>query len=489
MNKAEFLERLDSRIAVLTESERKDILDEYAQHIDMKMAENLSEQEAIEEFGDMDDLAADILEAYHVRADFGRQEEPERKRMAGQKLSLWLAKGKAAIKGAAGAAGRGCRKLWACFAGFFSWIGRGCKKAALHLAHLGRTVFSRKDRAGEDGQKTPKESPEGNREQRSLADRPDRRRDGREGETYDTQEEEKAMRKSASVWESLKKGWRACVGGCARFLHFCWNVCVWCAVTAINCACVCAGLLMCGFFCVALFCLGTLAVLLLQGYPLCGVTLGFLGLVLCLGTPAVFCFTLRIKRKTEALSSQTEPNSVSKRRRLWLVLTGLFAVGVLLGGIGTGIAFGEYTSLEYTGQILVGEMETKTLDFSYTPEEGKKLMLAYCDGGDRDRATLVEQDSTVPQDVIRYQVTYNRETIQPYLYYAQAENGEEGLTGVLYLRRNDSGDDFGLFMKYKDRMLSLLREKKLAEYRTAGVTDIRVLVHPSMMEYLEDRTR
>ena len=116
-------------------------------------------------------------------------------------------------------------------------------------------------------------------------------------------------------------------------------------------------------------------------------------------------------------------------------------------------------------------------------------MLAYCDGGDRDRATLVEQDSTVPQDVIRYQVTYNRETIQPYLYYAQAENGEEGLTGVLYLRRNDSGDDFGLFMKYKDRMLSLLREKKLAEYRTAGVTDIRVLVHPSMMEYLEDRTR
>ena len=55
MNKAEFLERLDSRIAVLTESERKDILDEYAQHIDMKMAENLSEQEAIEEFGDMDD--------------------------------------------------------------------------------------------------------------------------------------------------------------------------------------------------------------------------------------------------------------------------------------------------------------------------------------------------------------------------------------------------------------------------------------------------
>ena len=49
----------------------RDILSEYEQHIDMKVKSGLSEEEAIADFGSLPELTAEILEAYHVRADYG----------------------------------------------------------------------------------------------------------------------------------------------------------------------------------------------------------------------------------------------------------------------------------------------------------------------------------------------------------------------------------------------------------------------------------
>ena len=74
MNKTEFLNELEKRIRVLEKNEIKDILSEYSQHIDMRMESGLSEADAIKDFGNMDDLAAEILEAYHVNPEYERSE-------------------------------------------------------------------------------------------------------------------------------------------------------------------------------------------------------------------------------------------------------------------------------------------------------------------------------------------------------------------------------------------------------------------------------
>ena len=66
MTKEEFLKDLEKRLQVLSEQERKDILEEYAQHIDLKVANGQKEEEAIRDFGDMEELISDILDAYHV---------------------------------------------------------------------------------------------------------------------------------------------------------------------------------------------------------------------------------------------------------------------------------------------------------------------------------------------------------------------------------------------------------------------------------------
>ena len=72
MNKSEFLNDLKKYLTILEDREQEDILEEYAQHIDMKLSTGLSEEEAIRDFGSVEELAAQILEAYHVK--------PERKR-------------------------------------------------------------------------------------------------------------------------------------------------------------------------------------------------------------------------------------------------------------------------------------------------------------------------------------------------------------------------------------------------------------------------
>ena len=60
MNKQEFLNELQSRIRILEEAEQQDILAEYAQHIDLRTAGGLSEEEAIRDFGNPEELAADL---------------------------------------------------------------------------------------------------------------------------------------------------------------------------------------------------------------------------------------------------------------------------------------------------------------------------------------------------------------------------------------------------------------------------------------------
>ena len=70
MRQYEFFKILERRLSVIEDSERNDILDEYRQHIAMKMSEGgISEEKAIEDFGDVNALADDILSAYHVRID------------------------------------------------------------------------------------------------------------------------------------------------------------------------------------------------------------------------------------------------------------------------------------------------------------------------------------------------------------------------------------------------------------------------------------
>ena len=92
MTKREFLKELEDRLQMLDEKERKDMIEEYSQHISMCMKSGMKEEEAIEDFGDMDDLIAEILEAYHLDPEYevraGKEAEKQELQFYCQKIFL-----------------------------------------------------------------------------------------------------------------------------------------------------------------------------------------------------------------------------------------------------------------------------------------------------------------------------------------------------------------------------------------------------------------
>ena len=77
MSKAEFLQELEKRLHVLNEKERQDVLGEYAQHIDLKIANGMSEEEAVKDFGSIEELIGELLDAYSINTEYAAGETKE----------------------------------------------------------------------------------------------------------------------------------------------------------------------------------------------------------------------------------------------------------------------------------------------------------------------------------------------------------------------------------------------------------------------------
>jgi len=137
MNKTEFLAALEARLRVLDKREINDIIDEYAQHIDMKLASGMAEADAIGDFGSLDELAAEILTAYHINPAYDEKDNEKERAEAPKAEAPPTPQPDAADRGHKGAAyaldsaGKGLKAACAaCGRGIrsgFSLIGRGIR--------------------------------------------------------------------------------------------------------------------------------------------------------------------------------------------------------------------------------------------------------------------------------------------------------------------------------------------------------------------------
>lgn len=257
-NKESFLKELQSRLAVLEEVEQQDILAEYAQHIDLRVDGGLTEEEAIQDFGDIDQLTAEILSAYHVKPTY--QAPKEKKRLP----NPWPA----------------VRRGMASAAAFFRRLGGGI---TARLQGLKDRLKGWIRRGGTSLDEPFFEQPEsaylveGQPETGTVMEHTE------EQEPQEPAEQIKKEEAKEPVEHTKKKGkaWAVMGRGFRRLGHGLWRLCraaAWLAWNLFLLLCslpfVCLGLL-------ALVCLGALVVLLVQGYPLAGVTLCCLGGAAC----------------------------------------------------------------------------------------------------------------------------------------------------------------------------------------------------------------
>lgn len=296
MDKKTFLEELKKSLRVLKEEELQDIIGEYEQHIDMKVKNGLTVEQAIADFGNVKELAAEILEAYHVRAEYSltegtvleepveqnlqefqiKAEKPVESPEREEKFKKFRHMGSPVGKRVRAWIGIGCGAVWK----FFGWCRRQVVRPFAALKEMGRlwkekrSVEQPENGGGEvAGKQSTKRNP--------LSD----------------------MRvHTAGLIGRTGKGISVMVGGMWRLL-LC--AALWCIRFFWNCCFVGFALFSCMFGLMALFANGVLAVLWMQGYPLAGLTLGCMGVVLCLFAAAALSWTL-LWRKQRKLSVEME---------------------------------------------------------------------------------------------------------------------------------------------------------------------------------------
>ena len=98
MNKKKFLKILEEKLQILSEEERNDILNEYKDTIEEKVKHGSSEEEAVADFGSVDELSREILKAYKINPDYAKNKDKVKEfvedgenliKRGAEKLSEW----------------------------------------------------------------------------------------------------------------------------------------------------------------------------------------------------------------------------------------------------------------------------------------------------------------------------------------------------------------------------------------------------------------
>lgn len=314
MDKKEFLSGLEQSLSVLEEDELRDIISEYEQHIDMKVARGLTEEEAIADFGSFQELTAQLLEAYHVRADYAAGTG----RKAGDGASrkqVWAAGNE---KGAedkwSSRLWKGVRETVFCVKGWLRWMKeqicrpfagmlKGPDKEKAGMAEeepkweTGSPVLGGNGGFREDGQeriRLPEDSRGVGRKEGGMNRR--RKMTERDGRGMMEQTGAAAGRGMRALGRGIRNLWNWAAGVIWWGIRAAWNVC-WILFAMFG--------VVFGLF--SLFVIGVLAILLMEGYPLVGVTVGCVGLALCMFSAAGLGGTMMVKLRREPGPKRPEP--------------------------------------------------------------------------------------------------------------------------------------------------------------------------------------
>ncbi len=294
MNKETFLEELRGYLRILEDQEQEDILEEYAQHIDMKIQKGLTEEEAIRDFGPMKELAAEILEAYHVKPEFDSKKPAARmpvlKGAGISKIGTFFRKTGSFLK----------TKTKACIQGTgrgFHWFGRKCRELAAWV----RKPFSGREemKPAVDYERQEIEAMQG--EAGRQQDMEERRAAGTEPAVFSGQKKPGAIKQICTVFgRGIKRLWNWIVRLSIWWMRLLWNL-TWLFMSVF-----------CGFLAmITLAGLGAGLILLPQGYPLLGILIICLGGMLCFGALSCGAYSLMLRRKKEVIERFTDISSMA----------------------------------------------------------------------------------------------------------------------------------------------------------------------------------
>lgn len=165
------------------------------------------------------------------------------------------------------------------------------------------------------------------------------------------------------------------------------------------------------------------------------------------------------------------------RFRICMII--LILTGVLMGGIGAGIALAEFSELEYAGTVWLGsEKETERTLVYELSEQGADQLFCHAYMNMREQ-TVVEENRKVPLNEIWFEITYDPDYGEPVgenmgIYQDEFGDREEIHLWMIPNSQNELKE----WMDAKDKILADLKENRISSYQYAPVICMKVQVHP-----------
>lgn len=181
-------------------------------------------------------------------------------------------------------------------------------------------------------------------------------------------------------------------------------------------------------------------------------------------------------------------------RKIYKIIGGMLIIGTLVAGIGSGVAFAEYSTFEYGGETLLEgssrfsktleyRVPAKNIDTAQTEEPAEAGDMASEQKQVLNISTdyylyAVTEDSSIPKNTVRFTVFYltDETDVKPEVI----ENGSEETNGerYIYLDCDYEYNDLHDIMRAKDLILSDLKNHKISDYQVDRVEKIEISINP-----------
>lgn len=158
----------------------------------------------------------------------------------------------------------------------------------------------------------------------------------------------------------------------------------------------------------------------------------------------------------------------------------VFALGVLLTGVGTGVMFSELSTLSYGGEYILGKPDMCT-DYIDVPFEAAEEPLdVNIPRWNRWGVSNIKEDSSVPENTVRFCVTYNTKRVEPTAYWDKDEKKID-----FFCVWKDGGSEAEFMMEAKDIILQNLKNRKIVSVDIMDIDKVTVSVNPRSKESLQ----
>lgn len=275
MNKEEFITQLKQSISILDDQEQQYFVEEYTQHIDMKMSQGMSEEEAVKEMGPVEELSKEILESYHVKIN-----ALENQKTKSVDYKKFFGKIKSQADKIYGKMAAGCKKT-----------ASEIKRLLAALKNFFLKPFKRNvpgESADDISESTDNPSGIGDLEgTAALANGVAAFAERKRGGFFSG-----IGRMIRGFFRGIGELVKGCFKGMIWLAGKCFYLALWFILIMWNAFCIGAGMIGIFFTAVFVFFMGLFLVMLTQGYPTAGFTLCAFGASVSAGSLVVGCFIL-----------------------------------------------------------------------------------------------------------------------------------------------------------------------------------------------------